>query len=80
MRSSIIPAFAKVEGHVSLTRDMSSHAIICNDDEEYEAYKRRNNAAKNHAKILTEQNNQIQHLKSEVEEMKQMLAQILKGK
>jgi hypothetical protein len=80
MRSSVISQFAKVEGHASLMRDMSSHAIICNNDEEYQAHKRRNDIAKNHAKIVLEQDNQIESLKSEIEEIKQMLAQILKEK
>lgn len=80
MRSSVIPQFAKVEGHASLTRDTSSHAIICGNDDEYQAYRRRNDIAKNHAKIVLEQKNQIESLKSEVEEIKQMLIQILKGK
>jgi hypothetical protein len=80
MRSNVIPQFAKVEGHVSLTRDMSSNAIICNNDDEYQAYRRRNDIAKAQAKIVLEQTNQIESLKSEVEEIKQMLIQILKGK
>ena len=61
-------------------RDTSSHAIICDNDDEYQAYRRRNDIAKNHAKIVLEQKNQIESLKSEVEEIKQMLIQILKGK
>ncbi len=80
MRSGVIPQFAKVEGHASLMRDTSSHAIICDNDDEYQAYRRRNDIAKNHAKIVLEQKNQIESLKSEVEEIKQMLIQILKGK
>jgi hypothetical protein len=80
MRSGVIPQFAKVEGHASLVRDTSSHAIICDNDDEYQAYRRRNDIAKNHAKIVLEQKNQIESLKSEVEEIKQMLIQILKGK
>jgi len=80
MRSSIIPEFAKVEGHSSLIRDMSSHAIISNNDDEYLAHKRKNEAAKKNMNIILEQTNQIQSLKSEVEEIKEMLIQILKGK
>lgn len=80
MRSSVTPQFAKVEGHASLMRDTSSNAIICNDDDEYLAYRRRNDIAKKHSKLVSEQATQIESLKSEVEEIKQMLIQILKGK
>ena len=77
---SITTQFAKVEGHDSFVRDMSSHAIISTSNDEYHAYKRRSEAAKRNANIILEQTNQIQSLKSEVEEIKEMLIQILKGK
>lgn len=71
MRS--INQFAKVEGHESLVRDMSSHAILSTDDEAYEAYKRSRDIVKRQAQELKE-------LKSDVAEMKQMLSILLKGK
>lgn len=80
MRSSLTQQFAKVEGHDSLVRDMTSHAIISTNNDEYESYRRRNETAKKNASIITSQANQIQALKSEVEEIKEMLIQILKGK
>lgn len=80
MRSCVTQQFAQVEGHRSLVRDLSSNAIICNDDEEYSTHRRRNELAKKHSKTVLEQANQIESLKCEVEEIKQMLVQILKGK
>ena len=68
-----INQFAKVEGHESLVRDMSSHAILSTDDAEYEAYKRSRDVVKRQAQELKE-------LKSDVAELKQMLGILLKGK
>lgn len=71
MRS--INQFAKVEGHESLVRDMSSHAILSTDDQAYEAYKRNRDTVKRQAKELNQ-------LKSDVAEIKEMLSMLLKGK
>ena len=37
----VIPQFAKVEGHESFVRDMSSHAIVSTNDDEFTAYQRK---------------------------------------
>lgn len=71
MRS--INKFAKVEGHESLMRDMSSHAILSTNDDEYNAYKRSRDAVKRQSK-------EIQELKSEMQDIKEMLKALLKGK
>lgn len=71
MRS--INQFAKVEGHESLMRDMSSHAILSTNDDEYQSYKRSRDAAKRQSK-------EIQELKTEMQDIKEMLRALLKGK
>jgi hypothetical protein len=77
---SVIPQFAKVEGHDSLVRDMSSHAIVSTDDNEFEAYQRRRLAEKKQKQIVEQQSQEIASLKSDIEEIKQMLSQVLRGK
>lgn len=78
MRS--INTFAKVEGHNSLIRDMSSHAIISTDDADFEAYKSRRAAQIKQKQMLDQQNLEIQSLKSDIQEIKAMLGLLLKGK
>lgn len=78
MRS--INNFAKVEGHTSLIRDMSSHAILSTDDADFEAYKSRRDAQRKQKQMLDQQNKEIQSLKSDMEDIKAMLVLLLKGK
>lgn len=70
MRS--VNQFCKVEGHESLVRDMSSGAILSTDDEAYEAYRRNRDTIRRQAK-------ELQELKNDVKEMKDMLSKLLKG-
>jgi hypothetical protein len=77
---SVIPQFAKVEGHESLVRDMSSHAIVSTNDDEFSAYQRRRLAEKKQKQIVEQQSQEIASLKSDIEEIKQMLSQVLRGK
>jgi Tfp pilus assembly protein PilO len=70
---------AKVKGHESLVRDMSSNAIIATDDAEYEAYKRRKETIKKQHQMIKDQNIEIQSLKSDMQEIKNMLAQLIRG-
>lgn len=70
----------KVEGHESLVRDMSSHAIINNDDEAYEAYRRNRQNMKRQAEIMHQQSNEIKTLKNDIQEIKEMLSTLIRGK
>lgn len=54
-------------------RDMSSHAIVSTDDREYEAYRRSRDVVKRQSK-------EIQELKSDMQDIKEMLSALLKGK
>lgn len=62
-----------VEGHTGLFRDERSNAIINTNDIEYENY------LKTKKNILSEKE-EIQNLKSEVSEIKQLLLQLLNNK
>ena len=77
---SVIPQFAKVQGHDSLVRDMSSHAIVSTDDNEYNAYQRKRLLEKKQKQLVEQQAQEIASLKSDMEEIKQMLSQVLRGK
>lgn len=71
MRS--INQFKKVEGHESLVRDMSSHAILSTDDEAYEAYKRSRD-------VIKRQSQELKEVKADIAEIKELLGMLLKGK
>ena len=60
----------KVEGHSQLERDEGSHAIVNTDMEMYRLAKRRK-------QIFHMQKNEINTLKNEVSEMKEMLHTII---
>lgn len=72
MRS--LNTIAKVEGHASLVRDMSSNAIISTNEAEYQAYKSRREMEKKRQQTIEEQTKQIEAMKDEMAEIKQMLS------
>jgi hypothetical protein len=72
--------FAKVEGHESLIRDMSSKAIINTNDDDYEAYRRSRENSKKQVALIKSQMQEIECLKSDMQEIKQMLNLLIKGK
>ena len=78
MRS--VTQFAQVEGHNSLVRDMSSHAIISTDDAGYNAYKSRRELEKKRQATIEKQVQEIECLKNDMLEIKQMLSQLLSAK
>jgi hypothetical protein len=72
--------FAKVEGYDSLVRDRYSHAIISSSDEEYLSHKRNRENALRQRELIKKQSEEIDTLKSEMQEIKQMLSTLIKGK
>ena len=69
--------YLQVEDNTSLVRDVSSNAVINNNDVEYEQYRRRKD-------VLVRQNTQIQNQMKEIDslrrdmtEIKQMLSALL---
>lgn len=61
-------------------RDMSSHAIISTNDSEFAAYQKRREAEKRRASKIEQQVEEMECLKKEMSEIKQMLAQLLRTK
>ena len=62
--------YAKVEGHSSLLRDEHSTGIVSSDTNSYELYKKRRESFRN-------QKNEINTLKNEVGEIKQILLTLM---
>jgi len=60
----------KVEGHSHLVRDENSHAIVNTDIETYRLTMKRR-------EIMKAQRNEINSLRSEVSEIKQLLVQVI---
>lgn len=60
----------KVEGHSHLVRDENSHAIVNTDVETYRLTMKRR-------EIMKAQRNEINSLRSEVSEIKQLLVQVI---
>lgn len=61
-------------------RDMSSNAIISTDDAGYNAYRARREAEKRRQTVIDNQIQEIESLKNDMLEIKQMLSQILSAK
>ena len=72
--------FLKVTGHDGLVRDVSTKAIINTNKSEYLMYLKNREAAKNKNLEFERQQKEIQNIKDDVSEIKQMLAQLLKSK
>lgn len=71
--------YLKVEGNDSLVRDVSSKAIINNNVKEYEAYIEKRNMISKQKEELRIQAEEINNLKKDISEIKDMLS-ILIGK
>lgn len=71
-------SYIKVQGYTHLVRDNSSNAIVNTDKTEYQLYMARRNAR---AKTTDEFRNavkEINNLKTELFEIKQMLKEVIK--
>lgn len=64
--------FVKVKDYSTLVRDKETNAIISLDDVEYASHKRK-------TAIEKAKRDEIQELKTSIEEIKAMMAQLLKG-
>lgn len=78
MRS--VTNIAKVEGHNSLVRDMSSNAIISTNDSEFQSYQKRREAEKKRQQMLDNQAQEIENIKQDMSEIKQMLRLLVSNK
>jgi heat shock protein HspQ len=70
----------KVEGHDALIRDVSSHAIINNDDAAYRAYVAKRDLQKKKAEELSQLKEEVQELKNDIGIIKELLLSMSKGK
>jgi hypothetical protein len=69
--------YLKVQGNDGLVRDMSSNAIINTNNSDYENYlEHKNNASSKKDEILR-QANEINSIKSDINDIKQMLLSLL---
>ena len=73
MKEHLIP----VEGHVDLVRDTTSHAIINRNTGAYEQAKRRAAAAQAQRDEIRDTTREINHLKSEMHEIKNLLKELV---
>ena len=66
-----------VEGHLDLGRDSTSHAIINRNTGAYEQAKRRAAAAQAQRDEIRDTTREINHLKSEIHEIKNLLKELV---
>jgi DNA-directed RNA polymerase subunit E'/Rpb7 len=69
--------FVKVKDHPSLKRDTYTQAVINTSNSEYEEYKRIQENASLRSRIIE---NEINSLKNDISEIKNILKQIVQGK
>ena len=69
--------YLKVEGHKSLVRDLSTHAIINKDKNAYLIAKRRAEEAQRQRDEIRGASREINNLKCEMHEIKSMLKTLL---
>ena len=70
-------AYTQVEGHPDLVRENASHAIINKNVGAYEQAKRRAAAAQRQRDEIRDTNREINHLKSEMHEIKNLLKELV---
>jgi hypothetical protein len=69
--------FKQVEGHADLVRDTTSHAIINRNVDAYEQAKKRAAAAQAQRDEIRDTTREINHLKSEMHEIKNLLKELV---
>jgi len=74
-RPSLIP----VEGHGNLARDPQTGAIINTNKSEYEQYIHNRNSNKNKEEKLEYAIHQVEELKGEIDEIKNLLLKLMSG-
>lgn len=72
--------YLKVENNSSLVRDILSNAIVNTNTDDYEQYMRNKQLAAQRMNKINEQDDQINNLKQDMAELKQMVTALLKNK
>jgi wobble nucleotide-excising tRNase len=72
--------FLKVEGHTSLVRDTTTGAILNNNRTEYEEYLDRKRKAEAREAEISQHTEDINNIKNELSDIKQLLLQLVSTK
>jgi len=72
--------FVKIQNKEGLIRDLSTGAVINTNRTEYENYLQRRNAEKDLKDQIKNNSDKIVKIESDVTEIKEMLAMLIKGK
>lgn len=72
--------YLKVEGNTNLVRDVESRAIINTSDAGYSEYMNKRNLELYQRDLIARQNNEIQMLKNDISDIKQMLMTLIDNK
>lgn len=70
----------KVSGHDDLVRDTTSNAIVNTNMSAYAEYVNRRNAVQEEKETIAQQGAEINNLKSDISEIKQMLTTLLNAR
>ena len=70
-------AYTQVEGHPDLVRENASHAIINHNSSAYEQARKRAAAAQAQRDEIRDTTREINHLKSEIHEIKHLLKELV---
>jgi len=73
-------AFLKVQGHASLVRDTATGAILNNNRTEYEEYLDRKRKAEAREAEISQHTEDINNIKNELSDIKQLLQQLVSTK
>jgi hypothetical protein len=72
--------FVKIQDKDGLVRDLSSGAVINTNRTDYENYLQKRNATKELNQQIKQNADKIEKIESDVTEIKEMLAMLIKGK
>lgn len=72
--------YLKVEGHASLVRDTATGAILNNNRTEYEEYLAKKRQAEAREVEISQHTEDINNIKNELSDIKQLLKQLLSTK
>jgi len=76
----IMEGFVKIQNKDGLVRDLSSGAVINTNRTDRENYLQKRNATKELNQQIKQNSDKIEKIESDVTEIKEMLAMLIKGK
>ena len=72
--------FVKIEDNDSLVRDMRTNAVIASSSDKIRDYNMKKLAAAQRDEVLQKNQREIDDMKKDISDIKEMLTQLLKGK